>query len=74
MRKTALRLSSSAVSIPIAELEDHARGWLLDGQIRQLSPNTTAARRFLIEKPLWFQRQREHATCGAAELRTFLQC
>jgi site-specific recombinase XerD len=72
MRKTALRLSISAVSLPVAELELHARGWLLDGQIRQLSPNTTAARQFLVDKLLWFLRQRGYPTCGTAELRAFL--
>src|SRR2546423_1645059 len=44
------------------------RGWLLDGQVRQLSKNTLAAREFLTDKLLWFLRQREYAECGTAEL------
>jgi site-specific recombinase XerD len=70
--KRAHRFASPGISIPLPELEDHARGWLLDGQIRQLSPSTLAARRFLVGKLLWFLRQQEAVACGTLELRGFL--
>ena len=48
MRKTAHRFPDSATSIPVAEPELLACVWLLDGQIRQLSKTTLAARGFLV--------------------------
>ena len=57
-------------TLPLADLERHARGWLLDSEIR-LSPQTAAARRFLVNKLLWFLRVRAFRDCGTAELREF---
>jgi len=72
MQKTAHRFTDSDTSLGISELDRHAQGWLLDGEIRQLSPNTLYARRLLVEKLLWFLRQRKYPTCGTLELRHFL--
>jgi site-specific recombinase XerD len=49
-----------------------AQGWLLDGDLRQLSQQTRAARKLLIEKLLWFLRTHGHPECGTAEIRAFL--
>ncbi|HEX8237912.1 MAG TPA: hypothetical protein VF600_18375 [Abditibacteriaceae bacterium] len=48
------------------------RDWLFDCEYRQHSPRTLAIRRFLLDKLLWFLRQREYSHCGLAELRQFL--
>jgi site-specific recombinase XerD len=61
-----------AISIPVAELETLARGWLLDGQIRQHSKATLSARTLLVEKLLWYLKQQEFEVCGIHELRSFL--
>jgi len=72
MAKTAPRFAKTGPSIPAAELLQLGQGWLLDGEIRQLSKRTLEARRFLVEKLLWFLRQREYPACGTHELRAFL--
>jgi integrase/recombinase XerD len=86
MQKTALRLvktdsahqvktsptSSESGSIPTSKIEIYARDWISDCEYQQLSPCTLDIRRFVLEKLLWFQRDRGHETCGLSELRQFL--
>jgi len=72
MRKTALSFTKNDSSVGISELAHQASGWLLDGEIRQLSPQTRAFRRLLLDKLLWFLREKEFAECGLMELRAFL--
>jgi integrase/recombinase XerC len=72
MQESALRFQKTEAQLSIAELEYLAQGWLLDDEIRQLSPQTLAARRFLVGKLLWFLRHRGANTCGTVELRGFL--
>lgn len=72
MAKTAHRFTKTDEALLVADLASLAKGWILDGEVRQLSKCTTEARRFLVEKLLWFLRQREFATCGTAEIRAFL--
>jgi len=72
MQKTAHPFPKSEVAIGLAELDRYAKGWLLDSEIRQLSPGTLASRRLVVEKLLWFLRQQELSTCGTMELRQFL--
>ena len=60
MKKTALRLPKNAAplwSLPVAELEKHARDWLFDGEFRQHSSRTIDRRKIVIEQLLWFLRQ-----------------
>jgi hypothetical protein len=64
--------TSSGVAILTAELAAYAYGWLLDGQIRQLSARTLDSRRRLLAKLDWFLRTREYTSCGRAEIRAFL--
>jgi integrase/recombinase XerC len=69
MRKTQLTLTNS---LPVGELARNIQGWLLDGEVRQHSPNTLARRRIVTEKLIWFLRHKELEQCGAPELRAFL--
>ena len=62
----------STVEIATADLEWFAEGWLLDSDMRQLSAQTVAARRFLIDKLLWFLHRNQLTLCGSSELRAFL--
>jgi site-specific recombinase XerD len=52
--------------------ERHIEGWLLDGEIRQLSPRTLEERRNVTGKLLWFLTDRELPACGTPEFRAFL--
>jgi hypothetical protein len=72
MTKTAPRSTKTEASLLLSDLATHAQGWILDGEIRQLSRRTIEARRFLVEKLLWFLHQRECEACGTAEIRAFL--
>jgi site-specific recombinase XerD len=54
------------------ELERHMEGWLLDGEIRQLSRRTLQERRILVGRLLWFLRQQEFESIGKPELRAYL--
>lgn len=44
----------------------------MDGQIRQLSAQTLVNRRGIIDRLLWFLRERGAESCGPRELRAFL--
>ena len=79
MQKTPLSLTKSASADPLvitsfstADLASYADGWLLDGEIRQHSAQTRGFRRMMLDKLLWFLREKEYALCGKAELRAFL--
>jgi len=81
MQKTALSLTKSAstvelfpdaISVPTAQLPALVEGWLLDGEIRQLSSQTLFFRRLLLDKLAWFLREKSFASCGKIELRAFL--
>jgi integrase/recombinase XerC len=72
MQKTEHSFSKTNVSISVADLERYAKGWLLDSEIRQLSPGTVSNRTLIIEKLLWFLKQKELSRCGTLELRQFL--
>ena len=62
---------SEGASVRVSEVERHAKGWLLDGQIRQFSRATLAAREFLVGKLVWFLKHREYEHCGLPEIRVF---
>jgi site-specific recombinase XerD len=64
--------SASDRFLSVSDLEYHAANWLLDSEVRQLSPNTTYSRKLVTDKLVWFLRQRELVRCGPAELRAFL--
>ena len=72
MKKKVTSFVKSAGSMSVAELERYAPGWILDGQCRQLSPQTLYARQLVIGKLLWFLKAKGHGECGVPELRAFL--
>lgn len=72
MQKTPLSFGVSETDLALPQLEQFAEGWLLDGEIRQHSPQTRAVRRIVLDKLLWFLRERGAASCGGIELRRFL--
>src|SRR5947209_20205592 len=71
MPKTA-PYSSTAPTLKTGELKRFADGWLLDGEVRQLSPRTQDSRQRLIRKLLWFLGEKGLTSCGKPELRAFL--
>src|SRR5438309_288484 len=64
--------AKTEAALSVEQLDRYAKGWLLDGEIRQLSAATLAGRRIVIDKLLWFLRQQEISVCGMMELRQFL--
>jgi site-specific recombinase XerD len=73
MRKAAPSfVKAGEATLTVSDLEYHAEGWLLDGEIRQWSPRTLESRRALIGKLRWFLKQQEATDCGPNELRAFL--
>lgn len=72
MQKTAHRFTESEAGIDVRQIERYGKGWLLDGEYRQLSPHTVAARKSLLDKLVWFLRYNELPGCGTPEIRAFL--
>lgn len=60
-----------SASLSVAQLAYQANGWLVDCEIRQHSPATTATRRMMLDKLLWFLKENDLPCCGLAELRGF---
>ncbi|HZT41462.1 MAG TPA: tyrosine-type recombinase/integrase [Chthonomonadaceae bacterium] len=63
---------TDAASVTVNDLERYAEGWLLAGEIDQHSSRTLDSRRSILNKLLWFLRQKELSCCGTMELRQFL--
>lgn len=59
-------------TISVTPLESYGNDWLLDCELRQLSPQTRSLRRLILEKLAWYLRQNGHDQCGLRELRAFL--
>ncbi len=72
MQKTELPSSKTQIRISVRDLERFAQSWLLDSEIRQLSPGTIANRSLIVSKFVWFLKQNEISECGTMELRQFL--
>lgn len=75
MRKTtpvSAKTAGTNSAFTPAEWERQIQGWILDGEIRQLSKRTLEERRRVTEKLLWFLRSQELRECGALELKRFL--
>ena len=74
MRKSqpSFSVSSSARKvIPTADLEGHAQSWLLACDINQNSAKTLGSCREVLDKFLWFLRQREIASVDTLQIRQF---
>jgi site-specific recombinase XerD len=72
MAKRALCSPVSAGALGLAELKSLAANWLLDCEIREVSRNTIATRRLLLDKLVWFLRREGLTVCDTAALRGFL--
>jgi site-specific recombinase XerD len=71
MQKAPLHFSKPTTALCVSQLASYAEGWILDGEIRQQSPQTIALRRLLIKKLIWFCGERSYTECGVMELRQF---
>lgn len=71
-RKTQADNSTLKDTLSVSELVFATRDWLFDGEYRQHSKSTTAIRRIVTDKLLWFLRERGYEQCGTSELRQFL--
>jgi site-specific recombinase XerD len=75
VRKTVPVSAVSAdapAELTLSQLERQIQGWVLDGEIRQLSPRTLEERQSVTSKFLWFLKDRELPQCGTREIRAFL--
>lgn len=70
--QTALRSLNSGSTIGINDLRRFAKGWILDGEYRQLSPNTLSLRRHFLDKFAWWLEAEGLQSCGTFEIRAFL--
>ncbi|HEX2923376.1 MAG TPA: tyrosine-type recombinase/integrase [Chloroflexota bacterium] len=64
--------SAAGVSIPVAALEQYAKGWVTEAEYRHLSPSTTQWRRHVTGKLLWLLHHEQFETCGPDEIRQFI--
>lgn len=71
MRPSAQPCSASP-SLSLPELEQFWNDWLLEGEIRQHSLETSQNRRGTLTRLIWFLRDQNLDTCGTSELRRFL--
>lgn len=63
---------SSQAQIAVSQLEKFINDWLLDGELRQLTPRTMSWRRDHMERFLWFLRDRECTAVGTAEIKQYM--
>jgi len=73
MKNEQLPFHISVLStITVKDLRSYADGWLLDCEVRNLSPTTLAKRRLLLEKFFWFLHSREIPAVDKDTIRKFL--
>jgi len=72
MQNSPLRFTKTDAALSVDELERYADGWFLSGDIDQHSQATLDIRRLVVNKLLWYLRQKECRECGTHELRQFL--
>lgn len=71
MKKTAHTFTKSEASIPVTELDHCTIDWLTYCQLEGHSPHTITTRRVILDKFLWFLRERQYTHCSLFELRQF---
>ncbi len=59
-------------TLTVADINRYGDGWIIDCQLRQLSPRTVATRKDTISKLLWFLNDKGYAQCTTLELRNYL--
>ena len=72
MIESALRSPHSSNSVRLPDLERFAQGWVLDGQYRQLAPQTLEARKKTLQHLCWWLRKEGLTECDTFEIRGFL--
>lgn len=76
MNNTSLRFltakQANIVFVETAQLAFYVDGWLMDHDIRDLSPATREFRRIVTKNLLWFLKDRNLTSCSIKELRQFL--
>ncbi|HEY3413900.1 MAG TPA: tyrosine-type recombinase/integrase [Armatimonadota bacterium] len=72
MQKREPQCAIPQTDLDVRSLERSVEGWLLDGDIRQLSDRSLGNRRMVVDKLVWFLKDRAYERCGAAEIRQFL--
>lgn len=70
--QTALRSLNSYSNIGINDLRRFIKGWILDGEYRQLSPRTLELRRHFLNKLVWWLENEGFESCGTFEIRAFI--
>jgi site-specific recombinase XerC len=70
--QTALRSLNSDSNIGINDLRRFIKGWILDGEYRQLSPRTLELRRHFLNKLVWWLENEGFESCGTFEIRAFI--
>ena len=79
MRKTALGSAETkrgnrpakSKALSVSDLEREAQAWFLDGEIRQLSKNTLALRRVLLDRFLRYLREHDYTLVDRDAVRAF---
>ena len=69
---SALRSPKTDRFVSVSEMKHFCDGWLLDGQYRRLSENTTNTRRNLRSKFVWWLQDTGVEQCGADDIKRFL--
>lgn len=72
MQRTTRTIVQGDAAPTVSQVEQNGKTWLLDGEIRQHSRATLSLRTIILDKLVWFLRQREYERCGTLELRHFL--
>ncbi len=60
------------ISVPVADLEAAAQGWIVDCQYRRLADQTVSGRRIVTDKLLWWLAREGRDACGPTDLKRFL--
>ena len=66
------RIAYPSDALNLNDLERFSQDWLHECEYRQHSRATLEWRRTVVEKLLWFLREKGHTECGTSELRAFL--
>lgn len=66
------RSRKPADALAVADIKRYGEGWILDCQLRQLSPRTVSTRQDTIKKLLWFFNYKGYSECSTLELRNYL--
>src|SRR5690349_2506535 len=72
MTATPLRSGISEHALSTEELPRFVKGWVLDGQYRQLSKQTLSLRQCICDRLIWWLRREGHSDCGQQEIKGFL--